>query len=133
MLKTFFPAVIAAAAIAMIGYGCSSSETADDGHGPADVHSSDDGHNHGADKNPAVEPAPGGAANSATSTGPGTTEPVVYTEKGKPTCVVMAGVSMSSVEGKKFQDHEGVRYYFCCDGCPEKFAADPAKYAKKPE
>ena len=26
--------------------------------------------------------------------------------------------------------HDGATYYFCCDGCCKKFAADPAKYLK---
>jgi YHS domain-containing protein len=124
--------MILAVMIALLGYGCSS-DTAENAHGAADVHTKDDGHDHGDDKGKAVEPAPGGAADSANSAGQASTEPVVYKENGKPTCVVMAGVSMSNVDDKKFQDYDGVRYYFCCDGCPEKFAADPAKYAKKPE
>lgn len=26
--------------------------------------------------------------------------------------------------------YKGQTYYFCCPGCPEKFAKDPEKYAK---
>jgi YHS domain-containing protein len=29
-----------------------------------------------------------------------------------------------------FRDYEGVRYYFCCNGCPADFAKKPADYAK---
>ncbi|MBM4032075.1 MAG: YHS domain-containing protein [Planctomycetes bacterium] len=32
-----------------------------------------------------------------------------------------------------FADHEGKRVYFCCEGCPETFKKDPAKYIKKLE
>jgi YHS domain-containing protein len=59
-------------------------------------------------------------------------EPVVYKENGKVVCVVMAGMEIRDTAGMKFQDFEGVRYYFCCDDCPPKFKADPKKYAKKP-
>lgn len=30
-----------------------------------------------------------------------------------------------------YADYKGRRYFFCCDGCPQAFAKDPAKYAKK--
>jgi len=29
-----------------------------------------------------------------------------------------------------YRDYEGVRYYFCCGGCPAEFAKKPAEYAK---
>jgi YHS domain-containing protein len=29
-----------------------------------------------------------------------------------------------------YRDYEGVRYYFCCAGCPEEFTKKPADYAK---
>lgn len=29
-----------------------------------------------------------------------------------------------------YKDYEGVRYFFCCNGCPQKFATDPATFAK---
>ncbi len=28
-------------------------------------------------------------------------------------------------------DYNGVRYSFCCDGCPQEFAKNPTKYANK--
>ncbi len=34
----------------------------------------------------------------------------------------MAGMSV---------DYKGGKVYFCCDGCPQAFQADPAKYAAK--
>lgn len=55
--------------------------------------------------------------------------PVVHTNaEGKVLCPVMNAV-VEDVSGMKYQDYEGKRYYFCCDGCPETFAKDPAKYA----
>jgi len=35
-----------------------------------------------------------------------------------------------ATKSKKYADYKGRRYFFCCAGCPEKFAANPAKYAK---
>jgi len=29
-------------------------------------------------------------------------------------------------------DYKGNRYFFCCNGCPQTFKANPAKYANKP-
>lgn len=41
----------------------------------------------------------------------------------------VAGDVTSVEDAVGFQDYDGTRYYFCCDECPESFAADPAKYA----
>lgn len=46
-------------------------------------------------------------------------------------CPVMNAPVKSEEDAVGFQDYEGTRYYFCCGGCPDKFKADPAKYAKK--
>ncbi|MBL8088397.1 MAG: YHS domain-containing protein [Chthonomonas sp.] len=62
----------------------------------------------------------------------GAVEPVAYTNaEGKLLCPVMGTVVESPEKAVGHQDYEGKRYYFCCGGCPEKFKADPAKYAKK--
>ena len=29
-----------------------------------------------------------------------------------------------------YADYKGRRYFFCCEGCPQTFKKDPAKYAK---
>lgn len=39
-------------------------------------------------------------------------------------CPVMGGKADPAV----FVEHEGRKVYFCCAGCPETFAKDPAKY-----
>lgn len=58
-------------------------------------------------------------------------ETVAYTnEKGELVCPVLGDVIPSADKAAGFQDYKGKRYYFCCAGCPEKFAADPEKYAK---
>jgi Cu+-exporting ATPase len=46
----------------------------------------------------------------------------------------VCGMSVT-IEGAKHSfDHQGTAYYFCCNGCRTKFAADPQKYlAPKPE
>ena len=51
--------------------------------------------------------------------------------KGDVECPVMKSVVASPEKAVDFQDYKGVRYYFCCDGCPEPFKADPQKYAEK--
>jgi YHS domain-containing protein len=56
---------------------------------------------------------------------------VAYTnEKGELICPVLGEVIPSADKAAGFQDYEGKRYYFCCAGCPETFAKEPAKYAK---
>lgn len=72
------------------------------------------------------------AAPSTTQTSPApATEPAAFTnEKGELMCPVMKTVIKSKEDAVGFADHDGVRYYFCCDGCPEQFKADPSKYAK---
>lgn len=51
-------------------------------------------------------------------------------EQGELVCPVQGDVIPSPEKAAGFQDYEGKRYYFCCAGCPEAFAADPEKYAK---
>src|SRR5687767_8036764 len=48
-------------------------------------------------------------------------------------CAVMATnkVNIADATKKKmYADHKGRRYFFCCAGCPEAFAKEPAKFAK---
>jgi YHS domain-containing protein len=55
--------------------------------------------------------------------------PVVFAnDKGEALCPVMGG-AMADTTNLKYEDYDGKRYYFCCDECPAKFHADPAKYA----
>ncbi len=47
------------------------------------------------------------------------------------TCPVMADtpVVKETAEAQGlYRDHEGVRYWLCCDTCGPLFDADPAKY-----
>lgn len=46
-------------------------------------------------------------------------------------CPVQGDVIKSVDDAAGFQDYEGKRYYFCCAGCPEKFAANPEMYAQQ--
>jgi YHS domain-containing protein len=63
------------------------------------------------------------------SEAPGTATPVAFTNsEGQIVCPVMGTVT-SEKDAVGYQDYNGKRYYFCCDDCPDKFKADPAKYA----
>lgn len=43
------------------------------------------------------------------------------------TCPVMGG----AINKELFTEYQGKKVYFCCDGCKEKFLADPEKYLSK--
>lgn len=51
-------------------------------------------------------------------------------DKGEVLCPVMNTAITEPGMAVGHQDHMGKRYYFCCDGCPEKFKANPAQYVK---
>jgi len=53
-------------------------------------------------------------------------------EGAKPTLTYdpVCEMEITSFEDSPSAEHEGVRYWFCCEHCQEKFLADPAKYAK---
>ncbi len=40
-------------------------------------------------------------------------------------------VSGKPINIEKKVDHDGQAVYFCCDGCPKAFQADPAKFVAK--
>ena len=52
---------------------------------------------------------------------------------GEVECPIMEAAVKSPDRSVGYQDYNGVRYYFCCDMCPEKFRANPSKYAEKPK
>ena len=57
---------------------------------------------------------------------------VDYTnDKGEIECPVMHTVIADKSKAVGHQDVDGKRYYFCCGGCPDTFAADPTKFAHK--
>lgn len=43
-------------------------------------------------------------------------------------CPVSKEKVASYEKASGYADYQGVRYYFCCDGCDKPFKADPAKY-----
>jgi len=50
-------------------------------------------------------------------------------------CAVQ-GIKISMAQATKdkmFADYKGRRYFFCCNGCPQEFKSNPAKYAKSAE
>jgi YHS domain-containing protein len=48
---------------------------------------------------------------------------------GKLACPVMGDVIESPGEATSYADYDGVRYYFCCSKCAEKFAENPEAFA----
>lgn len=42
----------------------------------------------------------------------------------------VCGIAVSIANAMHIEEHEGVSYYFCCDGCRTTFQNDPAKYAE---
>jgi len=44
----------------------------------------------------------------------------------------VCGMTVNAATAKHSREHNGKTYYFCCDGCAKKFAAEPEKYLKKP-
>ncbi|MCC6493914.1 MAG: YHS domain-containing protein [Pirellulales bacterium] len=40
-------------------------------------------------------------------------------------------VSGKPINPKAFVEHDGKKVYFCCEGCPKAFTADPEKYLAK--
>lgn len=63
--------------------------------------------------------------------GGATAEPVAFKKDGKLWCPVMDQEVESVEKAVGYQDVDGVRYYFCCAGCPEPFKEDPNKYISK--
>ena len=50
-------------------------------------------------------------------------------------CAVMASHKVNiekATKAKMFADYKGKRYFFCCEGCPATFKADPAKFKNAP-
>jgi YHS domain-containing protein len=74
-------------------------------------------------------PADNNSTEPTSSVEGGTATPVVFAnEKGEALCPVMGG-AIKDTANLKYEDYEGKRYYFCCEGCPETFHANPAQFA----
>ena len=82
-----------------------------------------DSNNGGAEKAGDTGSTPAGDAAKT----PPTTQPTAVTAAKQTLCPL----SGEKVELASFTEHEGKKVYFCCDGCIEKFTADPAKYVAK--
>ncbi len=50
-------------------------------------------------------------------------------DSGRLACPVMGDVVASAAESSGYADYNGVRYYFCCSSCAERFAQNPASFA----
>ncbi len=48
----------------------------------------------------------------------------------KPGPQAVCPVMGDKIDKQFYVDYEGKRVYLCCDSCPKKFEADPAKYMK---
>ncbi len=62
-------------------------------------------------------------------------EPEKYMKKMKDEGVVLASavcpVTGEAANPEIFIEHEGTKYYFCCEDCKKKFQADPDTYLQK--
>ncbi len=76
-------------------------------------------------------PATTGSGETSKTEGGATAEPVAFKKDGKLWCPVMDTEVESVEKAVGYQDVDGVRYYFCCAGCPEPFKEDPNKYVSK--
>lgn len=47
------------------------------------------------------------------------------------TMQIMCPVSNKPINPEAVVEHDGKKVYFCCEGCPKAFEADPAKYMAK--
>ncbi len=43
----------------------------------------------------------------------------------------VCGMDVNEKQAKAKADYQGQTYYFCSDGCKQKFQANPQQYAKK--
>lgn len=82
---------------------------------------------------PADAPAEEKATTTTSTTTPASGASLAnYTDaEGNLICPVKGNKIASAEAATGSQEFEGKKYYFCCQGCPEAFAKDPAKYAKK--
>ena len=55
-----------------------------------------------------------------------------YDAESQSTCPVMESlVDKKEAEEKNLvREYKGKKYYFCCEGCPEKFDKNPESYIK---
>src|SRR6185437_12550073 len=56
-------------------------------------------------------------------------EPVsIVPDSGQPAIDRVCGMKVDPARAKASREYRGVKYYFCCNGCAEKFTAAPDKY-----
>jgi Cu+-exporting ATPase len=58
--------------------------------------------------------------------------PIIQTQSGESAIDPVCGMSVDTSSAKHTFDHNGVRYYFCCRSCRDKFAANPSAYLSAP-
>lgn len=108
--KTIFTFVAFAVLSALILFGCSADKQEGDTNTP--------------------NKEPDNSTTKPEVEGMGETGTIAFTNKdGKIVCAVMGTEIASEKDAVNYSDFEGVRYYFCCDGCKPLFDANPEKYA----
>lgn len=55
--------------------------------------------------------------------------PAFRNAAGQIACPVMGLAIAAAADAVSFADHDGVRYYFCCDSCEKLFLDAPGTYA----
>jgi Cu+-exporting ATPase len=58
--------------------------------------------------------------------------PIISSVSGDSAIDPVCGMTVAKSSAQHTFDHNGVRYYFCCRSCQEKFAANPAAYLSAP-
>ena len=85
-------------------------------HSPDHTHDGDHGHAH-------ADAAPAACGHAADTSG--------LNAEQVADCPVMPGspvVKANAEAAGLFRDHDGARYWFCCDACGPLFDADPQRY-----
>ena len=59
-----------------------------------------------------------------------TVPPAFRNAAGELACPVMGDVIATPADAVSHLDHDGLRYYFCCESCEVAFRDDPEKYAR---
>lgn len=62
---------------------------------------------------------------------PGPTPTAFKNASGQLVCPMMNVVIKSEADAAGYVDHDGTRYYLCCDACVSKGKANPASVAEK--
>jgi xanthine dehydrogenase accessory factor len=82
-----------------------------------------------------ITPSPIAPGPDAITPGPDAITPALGAKPGTPSAAAglfinpVCGMAVSVANALRVEEHAGVSYYFCCDGCWTAFRKDPGKYA----